>query len=118
MSNDRFQSMFSLWTILSFNILLVGDFAKLNPFVMKTYTNDVAISINQDPLGHGAVRIDGGTGECVRCSAMFGHGYVACVFVSHNLHVICASGDDGDAEGPGALLSTDEELELWRASYR
>lgn len=27
---------------------------------MATYTNDVAISINQDPLGKGAVRIDGG----------------------------------------------------------
>lgn len=48
MSNDRFQTMFSLWTILSFNILLVGDFAKLNPFVMQTYTNDVAININQE----------------------------------------------------------------------
>ena len=39
-SNDRFQSMFSLWTILSFNILLVGDFAKLNPFVMQVNTSN------------------------------------------------------------------------------
>ena len=28
MTNDRFQSMYALWTVLSFNLLLVGDFAK------------------------------------------------------------------------------------------
>lgn len=37
MTDDRFISMFSLWTILSFNILLVGDFDRLNSFVMSTY---------------------------------------------------------------------------------
>jgi alpha-galactosidase len=47
MSDERFKSMFALWTILSFNILLVGDFAKLNEFVMETWTNDWAIAINQ-----------------------------------------------------------------------
>jgi hypothetical protein len=45
-SNDRFQSMFSLWTILSFNILLVGDFAKLNPFVMQVNTRNPPLLLN------------------------------------------------------------------------
>ena len=49
------------WTILSFNILLVGDFAKLNDFVMGTWTNDWAVGINQDALRKGAVRVDNGT---------------------------------------------------------
>ena len=39
MSDDRFQSMYAIWTIMSFNLLLVGDFAKLNEFVMETWTN-------------------------------------------------------------------------------
>ena len=45
MTNDRFQSMYALWTILSFNLLLSGDFANLNPFVMATWTNDLAVGI-------------------------------------------------------------------------
>jgi hypothetical protein len=61
MTDDRFTSMFSLWTILSFNILLVGDFDRLNAFVLSTYSNAAAIAINQDPLGIAAVRVDGGT---------------------------------------------------------
>ena len=61
MTNARFTSMFSLWTILSFNILLVGDFDRLSNFVMATYSNPIAIGINQDALGKAAVRIDGGT---------------------------------------------------------
>lgn len=59
MTDDRFRSMYALWTIMSFNILLVGDFAKLNAFVMATWTNDWAIAINQDPRAVGATRIDG-----------------------------------------------------------
>jgi hypothetical protein len=39
MSDDRFQSMYAIWTIMSFNLLLVGDFSKLNEFVMGTWTN-------------------------------------------------------------------------------
>ena len=45
MTNNRFQSMYALWTILSFNLLLSGDFANLNPFVMATWTNDLAVGI-------------------------------------------------------------------------
>ena len=40
----------------------VGDFAKLNPFVMSTWTNDRMLAINQDESGIAAVRIDGGKG--------------------------------------------------------
>lgn len=40
MTNARFVSMYSIWTVMAFNLLLVGDFAKLNPFVMGTWTND------------------------------------------------------------------------------
>lgn len=61
-TNTRFTSMYSLWNIMAFNLLLVGDFAKLNPFVMGTWTNDRAIAINQDVLGIPAVRVDGGSG--------------------------------------------------------
>ena len=49
---------YGLWSVMSFNILLVGDFAKLNPFVMGTWTNQLAVAINQDALGKGAERID------------------------------------------------------------
>ena len=82
MTNRRFRSMFALWTVNSFNLLLTGDFAQLNSFVMGTWTNDVsrhdiaatwvaffsrrrryrcgqvALAINQDPLGVAARRID------------------------------------------------------------
>ena len=60
MTNERFVSMYSIWTIMAFNLLLVGDFAKLNPFVLGTWTNERMIAINQDILGIAAVRIDGG----------------------------------------------------------
>ena len=49
MTNNRFQSMYALWTILSFNLLLSGDFDNLNPFVMATWTNDLAVGIKYDP---------------------------------------------------------------------
>ena len=40
-------------------MLSTGDFAQLNEFVMSTWTNDIAVqSINQDPLGIPARRID------------------------------------------------------------
>lgn len=40
-------------------VLSTGDFAQLNEFVMSTWTNDIAVqSINQDPLGVPARRID------------------------------------------------------------
>eukprot|EP01052_Picozoa_sp_SAG31_P024687 SAG31_NODE_2117_length_6412_cov_7.762712_4_plen_73_part_00 len=29
MSDARFETMYALWTMMAFNILLVGDFAKL-----------------------------------------------------------------------------------------
>ena len=61
MSNDRFQSMYALWTIMSFNILLVGDFAKLNPFVMGTWTNQVT---THEPI------CDGKLGESSRLSVI------------------------------------------------
>ena len=60
MTDPRFVSMYSIWTIMAFNLLLVGDFAKLNPLVMGTWTNDRMLAINQDDLGTPAVRIDGG----------------------------------------------------------
>ena len=58
MTDDRFRSMYGIWTIMAFNLLLVGDFAKLNSFVMGTWTNARAVGINQDPLGIAATRID------------------------------------------------------------
>ena len=57
MTNRRFQSMYALWTVNSFNLLLSGDFAQLNPFVMSTWTNDVAVGINQDRLGKNRKRL-------------------------------------------------------------
>jgi hypothetical protein len=51
MTNRRFRSMYALWTVLSFNLLLSGDFERLNSFVMSTWANDVAVGINQDHLG-------------------------------------------------------------------
>ena len=58
MSNRRFRSMYALWTVMSFNLLLTSDFAKLNDYVMSTWTNDIAVGINQDLLGIPARRID------------------------------------------------------------
>ena len=49
MTNNRFQSMYALWTILSFNLLLSGDFANLNSFVMGVWTNDLAVGIKYEP---------------------------------------------------------------------
>jgi hypothetical protein len=43
---------------MSFNLLLTSDFAKLNNYVMSTWTNDIAVGINQDLLGVPARRID------------------------------------------------------------
>ena len=37
--------MYAIWTIMSFNVLLVGDFAKLNEFVMGTWTNVGQLSV-------------------------------------------------------------------------
>jgi hypothetical protein len=39
-------------------LFLHSDFAKLNGFVMSTWTNDIAVGINQDLLGVPAHRID------------------------------------------------------------
>jgi len=50
--------MYALWTVLSFNLLLTGDFNALNSLVMATWTNDIAVGINQDALGVPAQRID------------------------------------------------------------
>eukprot|EP01048_Picozoa_sp_COSAG05_P016290 COSAG05_NODE_2079_length_3603_cov_2.777968_2_plen_345_part_00 len=58
MTNRRFQSMYALWTVNAHNLLLTGSFDRLNPFVMATWTNDIAVGINQDPLGVPAQRID------------------------------------------------------------
>merc|ERR1719221_201092 len=61
MTNDRFQSMYALWTILSFNMLLTGNFSKLDDFVMATWSNDIAVGINQDAVRVPAMRIDNAT---------------------------------------------------------
>ena len=42
-TNRRFQAMYALWTVNAHNLLLTGDFAQLNDFVMATWTNDIAI---------------------------------------------------------------------------
>jgi|EP01047_Picozoa_sp_COSAG01_P051902 hypothetical protein len=59
MTETRFVSMYSIWTIMAFNLLLVGDFAKLNQLVMTTWTNENMIAIDQDIAGIAAIRIDG-----------------------------------------------------------
>jgi hypothetical protein len=62
MTNTRFETMYSIWSAMAFNILLVGDFARLNPYVMATWTNDRVVAVNQDALGVPAVQV-GGSGD-------------------------------------------------------
>jgi hypothetical protein len=51
-------SMYALWTVNAHNLILTGDFAQLNDLTMATWTNDIAVGINQDLLGVPARRID------------------------------------------------------------
>lgn len=44
--------------MLAMNLLLVGNFSALNPFVMETWTNPEIIHINQDPLGQAAISLN------------------------------------------------------------
>ena len=63
MSADRFQSMYAIWTIMSFNLLLVGDFSKLNEFVMGTWTN-VSWALSVEPA----------VSACQPCACIAAHG--------------------------------------------
>lgn len=47
MSNDRFRSQFGAWSVLAFNILLVGNLSALNPYVLETWSNEEVIAVNQ-----------------------------------------------------------------------
>lgn len=58
MSNSRFVTQYSAWCMLAMNLLLVGNFSALNPFVMRTWSNPELLAINQDPLGTPARRLN------------------------------------------------------------
>jgi hypothetical protein len=47
MSNARFRTQFTAWSVLGFNILLVGNLSKLEPFVLDTWSNAEVIAVNQ-----------------------------------------------------------------------
>eukprot|EP00656_Telonema_subtile_P007419 TRINITY_DN13487_c0_g1_i3.p1 TRINITY_DN13487_c0_g1~~TRINITY_DN13487_c0_g1_i3.p1 ORF type:complete len:360 (-),score=74.48 TRINITY_DN13487_c0_g1_i3:236-1315(-) len=59
MSNARFVTQYSAWCMLAMNLLLVGNFSALNPFVMSTWSNPELLAINQDPMGQAAFRPEG-----------------------------------------------------------
>ena len=46
--NARHRSMFSLWCILNFNLLMTGNLSALDPFVLETWGNADLIAVNQD----------------------------------------------------------------------
>lgn len=66
-TETRQRSMYSAWCMLAMNLLLVGNFSALNPFVMETWSNPEILSINQDPGGQPAVQL---------LTAKLGEGYV------------------------------------------
>lgn len=47
MSEARFRTQFSAWSVLAFNILLVGNLTRLDPFVLETWSNPEVIAVNQ-----------------------------------------------------------------------
>eukprot|EP00038_Savillea_parva_P017955 m.21952 g.21952 ORF g.21952 m.21952 type:complete len:584 (-) comp3945_c0_seq1:96-1847(-) len=55
MTNDRFRTQFTAWSVLAFNILLVGNLSALNPYVLETWSNPEVIAVNQDPMALPAV---------------------------------------------------------------
>jgi hypothetical protein len=58
MDVPRFVSMYSAWSILALNLLLTGNFSGLSPVVLQTWSNPEVLSINQDPLGSAAFRLN------------------------------------------------------------
>lgn len=50
--NARCRTMFSLWCVLGFNLLLTGNLSALDPFVLETWGNAAMVAIDQDPAGH------------------------------------------------------------------
>ena len=57
-SNARHRSMFSLWCILGFNLLMTGNLSALDPYVIETWSNPDMIAINQDIKGYQPFRAD------------------------------------------------------------
>mmetsp|Transcript_20067 Transcript_20067/g.52115 ORF Transcript_20067/g.52115 Transcript_20067/m.52115 type:complete len:576 (+) Transcript_20067:146-1873(+) len=55
MTEARFRTQFTAWSVLAFNILLVGNLSALNPYVLGTWSNEEVIAVNQDPLALPAV---------------------------------------------------------------
>jgi alpha-galactosidase len=51
---DEQISHISMWCLLSSPLLIGCDMTRLDPFTLAILTNDEAIDINQDPLGHTA----------------------------------------------------------------
>ena len=47
MTPDRFRTQFSAWSVLAFNILLVGNLSALDPFVLETWSNPEVVAVNQ-----------------------------------------------------------------------
>jgi alpha-galactosidase len=51
---DEQISHVSMWCLLSSPLLIGCDMTRLDPFTRAILTNDEAIDVNQDPLGHTA----------------------------------------------------------------
>lgn len=63
MTKARTRSQFSLYCVMGANLFMTGNLSLLDPFVLETWGNEAAISINQDPLGlpHRVLPIDNHT---------------------------------------------------------
>jgi alpha-galactosidase len=57
LTHDEQYTHMSLWCLLSAPLLIGCDMTQMDDFTMGLLTNDEVIAIDQDPLGHPAVRI-------------------------------------------------------------
>ena len=53
------RAQFTMWCIMASPLLISGNIRNLDSFVIETYKNVDAISINQDPLGKQGIRVFG-----------------------------------------------------------
>ena len=50
-------TQFSIWSLIAAPLLIGGDVTRLDPFTLALLSNDEAIDVDQDPLGHAAGRV-------------------------------------------------------------
>eukprot|EP01059_Diplonema_ambulator_P015467 TRINITY_DN2660_c0_g1_i1.p1 TRINITY_DN2660_c0_g1~~TRINITY_DN2660_c0_g1_i1.p1 ORF type:complete len:406 (+),score=110.72 TRINITY_DN2660_c0_g1_i1:128-1219(+) len=53
------RAQFSMWAVMTAPLLISGSVLKMTPYTLQTYTNKDVIAVNQDPLGHGGIRVAG-----------------------------------------------------------